>query len=318
MRKNAAFLFVLLFCGSIVLAGADGNRKKFELEWDGGFSLINPEDLNLRTGFQEAYEKYWNEDFLAYALDKGYIESLDVQKLGEYKKLRRAIPLGLRLKYSLSASLAISLGLKVVSGSSFSETFHQYICGLQGGGSITRNYSYFPLNVSAWGIAPMMGAHFSLFLNPRLQLAAYVSGGPLFGFCRQIMGKSSLESSNINPGQESYYKLEYKGSGLGMALDTGIQVRYPLRSRINVFFEGGYSFQRIKKISGTGKTDTGTSVDTWEGDWGIIRYQNSGLWGTMDETYFTNSWDGREDEWIRGFVLDLSGFQVKAGLGFYF
>lgn len=317
MRKIAVIICIWFLCSSFGLSGESGDHK-IQLELYGGFSMINPEDLNLRNGFEEAYKKFWNEDFLAYALEKEYIQSLDIQKQGVFNKLKHSIPMGLRLKYNLSKTISLSLGLKYTTGSRSSEVTYQYTSGLQAGTENTSIYTYSPFTVFAKGFIPMIGVHFSKILNPHLKLEAYVSGGPLFGSCQLKMGKFTQEYSTSNSDQEYYYELEYDGKGIGYALDTGIQVRYPLLKNMDIFLEGGYAFQRIKKVSGMGKLDYDEQEDIWEGDWGILEYQESGLWGSINILYFSNSWEGREESWIRGFNLDLSGFQIKLGITYYF
>ena len=52
------------------LFSEEKNKKKFQIEFYGGFSTLNPADLNLRVDSMELEEKFFHGDYYDYL--KGY------------------------------------------------------------------------------------------------------------------------------------------------------------------------------------------------------------------------------------------------------
>ena len=75
-------------------------RVSFELY--GGFSTLNPEDLNLRADHEESVQLYYNDDYFNHETETGKISSWSKVVEGEFSKIKHALPLGLRIKYRLN------------------------------------------------------------------------------------------------------------------------------------------------------------------------------------------------------------------------
>ena len=114
--------------------------------------------------------------------------------------------------------------------------------------------------------------------------------------------------------------LEERGSGIGLALHTGIRMDFNFSRTIGLFVEGGYAYQAVYKVSGPGKRSITSQRESWEGDWAIKENVKAYPWGTINLTWPSNGWKGLDGDWWRAgdFNLDLSGFQARIGIFYRF
>jgi hypothetical protein len=113
--------------------------------------------------------------------------------------------------------------------------------------------------------------------------------------------------------------LEEKGSGTGISLDLGGRLNYPIISSFEIFLEASYAYQVVKSVSGPGREEIDGRTATWDGRWGIKGETVSAPWSEIETESPTGYWpNNSEDDRIRDFELDLSGFQLRLGLSFRF
>jgi hypothetical protein len=139
-RRLSGWLVMILLLGSIPLAG----QGRFQLEIYGGFSWLNPRDLNLLPKAEEQYtgllfvERYLGWD--------GYF-------INDFPRITTALPAGIRLKYRLSGKLAVSL-----EAEGFWRTREEILSGsftYAPSWSLTEAKDYSPYRLSLRGISVM-------------------------------------------------------------------------------------------------------------------------------------------------------------------
>lgn len=323
------FFVLLLLSAGICFSdntGRTDKNKKFQVELYGGISALNPADLNLRPRYDQAYEEYFFLGrYTAANIRLGDMFNFSFNGDGELKKLRSGRQVGVRVKYLLNRSMAVSVGLRYLNGSQDSNAAFQY--NLRGVNpdtlrfsqdrTLTRTYSLYTL--SARGFTPTLGFHYCWIRIPSLRLESYIAGGPLFAACRFERHLVYREESMIGYWRERTYAYTIEGSGTGFALDTGVRVHVKLYKNIGIFLEGGYSVQRAGDISGKGiskytlddlNAEGNTQVSTWESKWVLVP-------ATFDPSirYPASEFSGPQYE---DFILDLSGFQARIGLSWAF
>ncbi len=332
--KHSSFFTVLLLVLTVSLfvapslhAAADG--KKFQVEIYGGFSLLNPAHLNNRADYDRTFEQFYTEDRYSYFHGlSGDLYTYSGQVDGQYNKIKNAFPMGIRLKYNLGSSLSVSLGFKYLSRTRDSSVTHRYDVRFVAPDAIlyydefstTRENS--PYSLFAGGYAPMVGIHYKIGGGRAVNLEAYAAAGPLFASCRFSRLRSFREESVYGYWYESTRTDEIEGKGTGIALDAGVRVNIRVVKGIDLFIEGGYSFQRAGGISGAGSfeieiVDSNSSgyieTGTWEGTWVMVPGVLDREWGQRSYQYPSNR-DGNDG--ASEFKLDLSGFQLKVGISF--
>ncbi len=314
--------------GSLVLpspeTGPGQATSRWRIEMFGGFTAINPEDLNLRPQFDSLSAAFYNDDYFHYQKSRGEIRSyVKSNQGGKPKLLKHSLPAGIRVRYGITAWLDVSLGLTHFSNereSSFRDDYE--VVGKDGLVSVYseefKNY-----RLAAEGFVPSMGIHLAKDLSPSLRMEAYFSGGPLFAECSYSMLYDTLWATPDLAGDLDRLhegSLEEKGKGVGLSLQAGTKMDFRLAKHVGMFVEGGYAFQNAYKITGPG-TRIGTSAkDLWEGEWAIKQDVKIEPWGTGRFLWPSNGWVIFPGTWwrARDFKLDLSGFQAKLGVFYRF
>lgn len=96
-------------------------------------------------------------------------------------------------------------------------------------------------------------------------------------------------------------------------------MNYSMNTHLGFFIETGYAYQVVKDLEGPGYSRSNGEVEEWEDEWGMKEYYKAQYWGIVDSMYASNSWKYPKNQlWVRGFKLDLSGFQVRIGVSFRF
>lgn len=331
---------VLLVIGTLSLGvtpAQDGQASekplRLNLEIYGGFAAIHPADLNLLAGYYNAYPLFFytrQYDYLHAQYGNNFTYSASRSGDDRLKAANSGFPFGVRLKYALSSSLALSLGLEYIKKNQFSSTSIRYQIEDHSQGLIQEtpqeleaSYPDFFLGVSAW--IPQIGIHLAKPLGKRWQVGGSFSAGPLLARCRSVVETRYKYQYSNGYWSESYYLLEMKGTGTGLALDLSVELRLKLNKRLSFFFASGYAWRRAANIEGAGHNqslflDSNATQDlvenSWEGRWrkkDALYFRN---WGQFTETYYGNYFADSED--TENFVLDLSGLQVKAGFSWAF
>lgn len=316
------FLFLFLFMAVFVLPGTGAEpQKRLQLELLQGYTSINPADLNLKiTALQNRF-KHAFSSYYTYLSSIQYVTSFDQAREGEFRSLKRAFPSGTRLKYYLDNGkhLAVSLGFKYFSKAEVSEVGEKFTIIENSGRESLDSYDFSPfeLNVSAY--IPHLGIHAGWDLSDFLRMEAFVFGGPIFtrfGFSYTQHTDVFYADSGI--AQNNEYYLEMDGQGKALALESGVQISLDLGRHVSLLLEGGYAYQKLHYLSGSGKEAYGGLEETWEGNWMIKEYVIYRPWGDITRTWPSNYWKGEEHLKIRDFVLDLSGWQIRLGLAYSF
>jgi hypothetical protein len=299
------------------------SQKKFRIELYGGFTLLNPSDLNLLVDYDNRIQAFNYDSLLTYLQDSDQIRSWTKTQEGGRQKIKTAFPFGVRLKFYLNPMIAVSFGIKYLSKKRMSEFGFSYARNELSGEQYIENTIYSPYSLSAKAYAPILGIHITKKVNDSLTVEGFLSGGPLYVQCHYLSDWSYewwISGTNYNWSMfTSAGVLEERGKGTGIALELGGKGSYPLAEDLEVFLEGVYSYQVAKNVSGEGRETWGESSETWDGQWGIKEEKVSSPWGELEVKLPTNYWPNNSNTGkSRDFELDLSGFQLRLGLSFRF
>jgi len=302
---------------------AEDEYDKFQVELYGGILFLNPSDLNLFVSHDNRMQEFFYDSYLDFLVATEQIQSWTKNQGEERREIRRAIPIGGRLKYYLSETIAISLGFKYMSSAQTLDLEYQYFRDELSDERYNESIRYSPYSLSAKAYIPSLGFHILKKLNNSLVLEGFVSGGPMFAKCRYL---SDWSYEWVTEGPDYRYLtysstgvLEEEGSGTGIAIDLGGRLSYPIISSFEIFLEASYAYQVAKSISGSGSEDRDRRIATWDGRWGIKGETVAAAWGELESEFPTSYWpENSETERIRDFELDLSGFQLRLGLSFRF
>ena len=334
MNNKPFLIVILLFLLSIgTTLWPTENEHRLQVELWGGFSLLNPADLNLMAGYYDGYRNFIYDqqyDFLQNAYPDYFSYTVDRSAESSLQKIKYGFPFGMRLTYALSRSLGISLGLQYIGQSRLSSSTTLYQIEDSSLGllqttpqQVEVRYPDFFLSVSAW--IPQIGIHLARPLGKKLQVGGYLTVGPLLAGCHSVV-ETQYRSVYVNGyWTERYYLLEMKGNGIGLALDLGARLDFDLNRRWALFLEAGYAWRRTGEISGSGRNqslyrDSNSTQDlveqSWEGVWRTMDAYFLRNWGEWRASYYGNYFSDSAE--TGRFILDLSGFQIKTGLSFKF
>ena len=300
------------------------SNGRWRIEMYGGFSGINPGDLNLRATFDDMYDHFYSEDYFQYQVKQGEILSFTkTNEGGKARLLRHSIPVGMRLRYGVTDWFDISIGFSYFTSSresSYKNTFEVF--ELEGSPALYSD-EFLSYTLSAKGYIPSLGIHLGEKITPFLRLEGFLTGGPLFAECSYFLDWSSgwpVVDSSGDFGNLKEGFLEEKGSGTGLALKVGAKMDYDFSKHYGLFVEGGYAYQNVSDVSGPGIRSMTSHRETWEGDWGIKQDIRERPWGTASFLWPSNAWVVSQGTWwrARDFELNLSGFQVRLGIYFRF
>lgn len=328
LRVPLCFFWILLFIIPVVQASPRG-EKKFRIEIYGGYSKLNPKDLNLRPEFDHLYEEYNTElRYAFYHAAFGDFVTYSGQADGKFNKIKHALPAGIRMKYELNPGLSVSLGFKYLANRRESQVSYQYDIRIvdPAGLQFHEDFSLFrensPYSLSVRAYIPMAGIHYMFSTSQSVSLEAYLAAGPMFARCDFMRQRYSSSVNMYEYQVEEISDFEMKGKGTGLALEAGLQASIKMTQGIFFFAEGGYSFQSAGNISGPGSTefttrDSNSSGYTesgaWEGTWAVVDSSFNSEWGNNRYSYPTNQYGARG---LADFKLDLSGIQFRMGLSF--
>lgn len=298
--------------------------ERFQIEFYGGFTTLNPSDLNLFVDYDNSIQEFHYDSLLDYLQSNGQIRSWNGVKEAERKKIKNALPLGGRLRYHVNNSLAISIGFRYFSREHESDFDFEYTRNEIEGEQYSESSTFFPYSLSVKAYVPHVGIHLMKKVKGALMLEGYFSGGPLFAECSYF--SNWRYEWRIREANQSEYlvfqragTLEEKGTGTGIAIDLGGRIKYPLIKNLGIFLEAGYAYQVVKNVSGSGSELNGEFSETWDGRWAIKQEQIRTPWGELEAELPTNFWpDGSNEGKVRDFELNLSGFQLRLGLSFRF
>ena len=133
---------------------------RWRIEVFSGVMALNPEDLNLRAGFDRLYDSFYDDDQFNYQVRQHLIQSYTTTNSGgQARLLKHAVPLGIRFRYDVNQWLGVSFSLNRFNGSqtsAFKTTFE--ILELDGSTSVYSK-EYLRYRLQAGGYVPALGLH---------------------------------------------------------------------------------------------------------------------------------------------------------------
>ncbi|MCX6557114.1 MAG: hypothetical protein NTW95_06740 [Candidatus Aminicenantes bacterium] len=340
MLLPAAALFFVVASGLGALPPREGQAddtseqiRPLTLEVFGGFTPIRPVDLNLLADYYNAYPLFFYSaqyNYLHDAYGSRFTYSASRSGDDRLKGIRSGFPCGLRLRYALSRSFSLWLGLEYLKQNRLSGTSIRYQIDDRSYGliqtdpqEVTAVYPDFFLGVSAW--IPQIGARLAEPLGKNWQLGGSLGAGPLLARCRSVV-ETGYRYQYVNGyWSESHYLLEMKGKGVGWALELNAELRRRLTRRWSLFLAAGYAWRRAGTIEGEGHNqslalDSNAVQDLVENNWSGRWQKQTALvqrfWGEFSQAYYGNYFN--DSEAAENFVLDLSAWQLKAGVAWGF
>ena len=290
----------------------------FGLEIYGGFSKINPKEFNSIFRYEESYLKFFYVDKYEYL----YGNDATVTRTGDSQigSLDRVLPFGVRLTYKISPTLALSVGIQRVKGDR-STAAGMVVAAPDGSGAEYRLPS-FRLSASGW--IPEIRATFGWNLPAALRLELFIGGGPMFTECRSGFERHDIIVDTQSRRYETTTTMDMTGRSIGVCGELGGRLRIRPVKFLSLFAEGGFAFRQASGLKGSGtlkseirSPDAEPIVysEKWDDKlWGMVRYGAYRDWGRLSGSmasnyYVVSDWGGPSK-----FYLDISGFQLKAGI----
>lgn len=317
---SAAFLACSLFIrppAPQAGQGAEaGKRGQIRLELLGGFSFLNPTDMNQFVDYDKSVQEFTYDSYFDYLRNHNVIQSWNKDAEGERKKIKNALPFGLRIRYSILDFLDVSVGFQFMQRRSSESLNFLYTRNESTTTQYLESLAITPYELDVKAYYPSLGIHFHKQIGRILKAEAFFAGGPLFGEC-SYESQWNYTWTIQGPGYswETYKSeglLSEDGSGTGISLELGGRFGIPLHRKIDIFLEAGYAYQVVTSLSGSGLERQGESTETWEGRWGMKSETITTSWGSRHLFYPTN--DGKEGTGMGDFRLDLSGFRARIGV----
>jgi hypothetical protein len=301
----------------------DARPPRFRVELYGGVGQPGLSDLNRFAAADEAVQEFGYDRLLDYQRQSGLISGWNKTLTGKRGTIGLAAPLGLRVRWRLSAPLSLSLGVRLSSARRASEYSFAYARTDSYGYEDRETVAYDPYRLSSRFLAVLAGAHFAKPLFKRWSLEAFLAAGPVFADC-EYASAWVYTWHRRGPDQdwdvfEMAGSLEEKGRGTGLAADLGVRLERPLGRRLALFVEAAYGLQAVRTVKGSGREVRGGVVTEWEGTWAFKKETIAAPWGALETETPSSFWpEGSAAARSRDFKLDASGFQARIGFSFLF
>jgi hypothetical protein len=320
----AAFLTWILFVWPIALRAGQraeaGERGRIRLELYGGFSFLNPTDMNQFVEYDKSVHEFVYDAYFDYLRNNNTIQSWRKNVEGERKKIKNALPFGIRFRYSLLDFLDISVGFQYMRRGPSESLKFLYTRNESATTQYLESLDFTPYKMDVRAYYPSLGVHFYKGFGRILKAEGFLVGGILFADCSYesrwnytwtIQGPDYSWEAHKSEGL-----LSEEGSGIGISLELGGRFGIAVYRKIDLFLEAGYAYQVVKSLSGSGFEIHGEDMETWEGRWGMKSETMTTPWGNRRLLYPTNyETDGTG---IEDFRLNLSGFRLRIGVSWAF
>jgi len=319
-----AFMAWLLFVWPTALRAGQraeaGGRGRVRLELYGGFSLLNPTDMNQFVDYDRSVQEFVYDAYFDYLRDNNMIQSWEKNVEGERKKIKNALPFGVRFRYSLLDFLDISVGFQTMRRGPSASLNFLYTRNETATTRYLESLNIAPYKMEVKAYYPSLGVHVHKRFGRILEAEGFFVGGIFFADC-SYESQWNYAWTIQGPGYswEPYKSeglLSEEGSGTGFSLELGGRFGIPVHRKIDIFLEAGYAYQVIKSLSGSGIEIHGEDMETWEGRWGMKSETMTTPWGTrrfLTPTNYETEGTASED-----FGLNLSGFRLRIGISVAF
>lgn len=326
IRSVAAILAGIGFLvPSVVRAGqaaAEEARSRFRLDLYGGYAFLRPDDLNRFAENEKAVQEFAYDAYFDHLRASALIRSWAKSSSGDWKTIKGGFPLGFRVRYAALPFLDVSIGFQYLNREAATDLSTLYTRSELSGLKYLESLDRLPLSVKVRTFWPSVGIHVRGRIGRRLTAEGFVAGGPLFAEC--LATSHSLYTWTIQgPGYvwETYTTerlLEERGTGTAIAMELGGRIGWPVFRGCDVFLEGGYAYQAIRSISGSGSETRDGDAESWEGPWRMLTETMETPWGTRRLTFPSCSRAEGSRTVAGDFELDLSGARLKLGLSLGF
>jgi len=304
----------------------------FSFEFQGGLTWIAPSDMNSIAAYEEAYLQYYYVTRFAYYKSL-YGDAYQVQSTrsgdASFNAIRDGLLSGVRLRYNLSPSFGLSVGVQFLSRDQTSSVGMKVdvVDGSRDyvdyGGTVSYRYqnSGFLLGAKAW--VPQLGAHFGWKVGPVLRFEILVAGGPMYVECRSLSERriSVTDASGYQSG--SLVRTDMTSKATGVSVEAGGRIYVKTAGFLDFFVEGSFAFREVSYLTGPGSSrsvaiDSNAEQDpvqqSWSGEWSSIKTEITSSWGKFLQYKVQNQIPINKGMSIHNFGLNLSGFQLKAGI----
>ncbi len=302
--------------------------SNFSLELTGGWSSIAPGNLNRAVDNENAYlEHYYLKRYAYYQSLYGGAYSASYAFTGSktFSPMDSITPYAAALRYQVSPTFALSLGVQFLRGSRGSDVGLDVAVSGAPTSDFTAHYrnSGFLVSVKSW--MPFLGANFGWDLLKFLRTEIYLMGGPIVGDCRVYSRREESVIDVAGTVSSGYRVLELTGRSKSLAIEAGGQLRIKLLPFLELYGQGGYAFRKLTKVHGPHSVltvaETPVAAETkysLSGTWGITWDKAQTAWGiysapALTTNYSTIGWNST----IPGTTVanvELSGFQLTAGI----
>jgi hypothetical protein len=338
VSHRAAVLIIILtavlacLAPSAVLGQEDGYAFKlsnFSVELTGGWSSIAPGNLNRAVDNENAYlQHYYLKKYAYYDSLYGDAYSASYAYTGgkTFLPMDSITPYGAAIRYQVSPTFALSLGVQLLRGSRQSDVGLDVAVTDAPTSDFTAHYRNkgFLVAVESW--MPFLGANFGWDMLKLLRTEIYLQGGPIIGDCRIYSRREESVTDAAGTIASGYRVLEMTGRSQSVAIEAGGQLRIKLLPFLEIYGQGGYAFRKLTKVRGPHTILTvseapvaSESSYALTGIWGITWDKAQTAWGIYSAPALTTNYlniSGRNST-IPGTTVanvELSGFQLTAGI----
>ncbi len=257
---------------------------RFGVELYGGLSLFKADNFHKNITDTAAEFHY---DVLS--VNKGSFSMVNrLDSPDKINKISTAVPFGVRGKYYLTGSVAVSLGIEYMKSSKEANT--DSLINIEGNTAEGYRYGAYykntkaPLKYSLSAFTFSAGVHLSRKITRDLEVEGYLLIGPSFIQTRYIF--SLIDVWDLGEKAE----LNEKRSGVGFTAEPGLQLNYYFEDNLALFIGASYRLCKSGTLSDDG-------VFTLNGK----------------KKNFTSP-----SKVPREYKLDLSGFSMKLGFQYRF
>jgi len=319
LMPAAVLAAALLLTVTLLLPGAgaeDKERGKLWLEFSGGCQGLDPADLNSAVDADDRIQYLRYDHYLQALQDSGQIRSWSATAEGGRRRITAGWLLEPRLRYRLGASLSLSAAVRVQRGGGTRDLFFEFSRERNDGELYVETLAFNPYRLSVQSYWPNFGIHFRRPMGRRFCAEVHAAAGPLFAdvsygsawtYAWDMRGSDYIWPVFRDAGERSE-----KGTGSGFGLELGARLERVLGRRLAIFLEGGYAWQRVNSLSGSGRETRAEETETWSGKWVNRGETIVTPWETLAIRFPTSRPQAGADD--GPFRLDLSGWQLRAGV----